>query len=68
MGSTLAFNANLRPVKVEELVPGTPNHKLLDNEFYKAGYKRCHDELMEYIQFLLTAKPKELRKYAGKPK
>lgn len=61
-----AFTADFQPIKVEQLVPGTPNHLLLDNDFYKAGYKRCHDELRDYIEFLLTAKAKDLRKYTGK--
>jgi hypothetical protein len=61
-----AYDENFRPVKVEELVPGTPNHKLLDSELYKAGYRYAHRQLADYLAFLMTATRKELVRFAGK--
>lgn len=51
-----------------ELVPGTPNHKLLDSNEYKAGYARAWHEIQTRLAytFLVDDKTdmKALRDYA----
>lgn len=66
-----AYDENFQPIKVQELVPGTPNHQLLDSEEYKAGYHRAWVEITKQLEWLFLdsrTHQKDLIKYAGKAK
>lgn len=62
-----AYDMDMRPIKVEDLVPGTPNHKLLDSDLYKAGYKHCFASFVSFLT-LLDASKEDMIRFAGKPK
>lgn len=54
---------DINSVPEPELVPGTPNRNLLDNEFYLAGYNYAAAAFRMRLNFLITASKEELKKY-----
>jgi hypothetical protein len=62
-----SYDENMKRTEAPQLVEGIPNVDLLSDVRFKEGYKRCYDQMAEYISFILSATDKELVKYAGKP-
>ncbi len=63
-----SYDENFRPLPEEVLVEGVRNTDLLDDARFLAGWKACAGRAREYLEFLAVAKPKELVKFAGRPK
>jgi hypothetical protein len=63
------FEGLLKHTVAAELVPGTPNHKLLESEEFKAGWNRCYEEFRDRLLWLFRDGSKQDQiKYAGHPK
>ncbi len=62
-----AYDENMRQIKVDQLVPGVANDKLLDSKEYKAGYRRAWAEINERVRWLLltdTPNKEDQKKYS----